>query len=54
MITDLFEYCTCKICFSASGFERLEALIFDHGTDFLCICKECGTLFISTYERQVQ
>jgi uncharacterized Zn finger protein len=54
MITDLFEYCTCKACGNTQGFRRLETLSSEYGTDFICICRECGNLFIKPYERQVQ
>lgn len=51
MITDLFKNATCKIC-GDSDFERVEILPSDYGTDFVCICHTCKTLFVKGYERQ--
>lgn len=54
MIDDLFENCVCRICGNDRKFQRLEILPSDYGTDFLCQCLKCETLFIRVYERQVQ
>ena len=54
MITDLFEHLICKNCGNTSKFERLLALFSTYGTDYVCRCQKCGTLFIRPYERQVQ
>lgn len=53
MITDLFEYCTCKTCGNTDAFERLMPLHSAYGTDYLCRCSICEALFIRAYERQV-
>ena len=53
MITDLFEYCTCKTCGNTSVFERLTSLELKDGTDYLCRCSICETFFIRAYERRV-
>lgn len=51
MVNDLFEGLTCRMCVN-SNFERLEVLSHEEGTDFIVICRSCGTLFILLYERQ--
>ena len=53
MISDLFEHCVCRYCGNNAKFMRLEKLNSSYGTDFLCSCMVCGTLFIRAYERRV-
>lgn len=51
MITDLFHETACKVC-GGRAFQRLDVLQSDYGTDFLCECLGCGSLFVKVYERR--